>query len=53
MTGHELHLVAPDDLTAPRVDDDSLEILNDAIDTLARRRNPLLARRLQPSDSTP
>ena len=38
MTGRELHLVAPDDLPAPRVDDDSLEVLNDAIDTLARRR---------------
>jgi hypothetical protein len=38
MTGRELHLVAPDDLPAPRVDDDSLEVLNDAIDTLAALR---------------
>jgi hypothetical protein len=38
MTGRELHLVAPDDLPAPRVDEDSLEVLNDAIDNLARRR---------------
>ena len=38
MTGPVLHLVPPHDLPAPRVDDDSLEVLNDAIDTLAALR---------------
>ena len=38
MTGRVLHFVAPHDLPAPRVDDDSLEVLNDAIDTLAALR---------------
>jgi hypothetical protein len=40
VTGHELRLVARDALPAPRVDDDSLQVLNDAIETLARRRTP-------------
>jgi len=38
MTGRVVHFVAPHDLPAPRVDDDSLEVLNDAIDTLAALR---------------
>jgi hypothetical protein len=38
MTGRVLHFVAPHDLPAPRVDDDSLEVLNDAIGTLAALR---------------
>jgi hypothetical protein len=38
MTGRVLHLVPSHDLPAPRVDDDSLEVLNDAIDTLAALR---------------
>jgi hypothetical protein len=38
VTGHDIHLVAAGELTAPRVDNDSLEILNDAIDALAQRR---------------
>ena len=33
-----LHLTEPGQMPAPRLDDDSLEVLNDAIDTLARRR---------------
>jgi hypothetical protein len=40
MTGHDLRIVAPGELSAPRVDDDSLEILNEAIEALARRRTP-------------
>jgi hypothetical protein len=40
MTGHDLRLVAPGELSAPRVDTDSLEILNEAIESLARRRTP-------------
>ncbi|MDT4902048.1 MAG: hypothetical protein QOH52_64 [Pseudonocardiales bacterium] len=40
MTGHDLHPIAPGQLSAPRVDADSLEILNDAIEALARRRTP-------------
>jgi hypothetical protein len=38
VTGRELHLVEPDELPAPRVDDDSLQVLYDAFETLARRR---------------
>ena len=38
MTSHDLHLVAAGELSAPRVDDDSFKILNDAIDALAQRR---------------
>jgi hypothetical protein len=40
MTGRELRIATPADLPAPRVDDDSLEVLNDAIDALAQRRTP-------------
>jgi hypothetical protein len=40
MTSHELRLVASQDLPAPRVDEDSLQVLTDAIETLARRRTP-------------
>jgi hypothetical protein len=38
MTGQPLHLTKPDEMPAPRVDDDSFEVLNQAIDTLARWR---------------
>ena len=40
MTGQPLHLTQPHEMPAPRVDDDSLEVLNHAIDTLAQRRTP-------------
>jgi hypothetical protein len=38
VTSHELRLVADSELPAPRIDNDSLEILSDAIDALAQRR---------------
>jgi hypothetical protein len=38
MTGQPLHLTQPDEMPAPRVDDDSFEVLNHAIDTLAHWR---------------
>lgn len=38
MTGQSLHLTRPDEMPAPRVDDDSFEVLNYAIDTLAHWR---------------
>ena len=40
MTGQPLHLPHPDEMPAPRVDDDSFEVLNHAIDTLAQSRTP-------------
>jgi hypothetical protein len=38
MTSRDLRLAVAGELPAPRLDDDSLEILNDAIDALAQRR---------------
>ena len=35
-----LRLTRPGQLPAPRADDDSLNVLNEAIDDLARRRTP-------------
>ena len=40
MTGQPLYLTQPDEMPAPRVDDDSFEVLNHAIETLARWRTP-------------
>lgn len=38
MTATSLHLTTPDELPAPRVDDDSLTILTEAIESLSRLR---------------
>ena len=38
MTAAELHLTGPDELPAPRVDDDSRSVLLEAIETLSRLR---------------
>jgi hypothetical protein len=38
MTGRPLHIVEPDDLPAPRVDEHSAMIVSEAIDTLAALR---------------
>ena len=40
MTQPLLRITQPDDLPAPRVDDDSTTVLNEAIETLARLRTP-------------
>jgi hypothetical protein len=40
MTQPKLHLTQPDDLPAPRVDDESAAVLDEAIETLARLRTP-------------
>jgi hypothetical protein len=38
MTATSLHLTGPDELPAPRVDEDSLTVLTEAIETLSRLR---------------
>lgn len=40
MTQPKLHLTQPDELPAPRVDDDTATVLGEAIETLARLRTP-------------
>ena len=40
MTQPELRITQPDALPAPRVDDDSAAVLDQAIETLARLRTP-------------
>jgi hypothetical protein len=40
MTQPQLRVTHPDELPAPRVDDDTAAVLNQAIDTLARLRTP-------------
>jgi len=40
MTHAQLRLVHPDELPAPRVDDDSTAVINEAVELLARLRTP-------------
>lgn len=40
MTQPPLRITQPDELPAPRVDDDTAALLNEAIETLARLRTP-------------
>jgi len=40
MNRPQLHITGPDELPAPRIDDDSLAILNEAIDSLCKLRTP-------------
>jgi hypothetical protein len=40
MTDNQLRLTRPDELPAPRLDDDSVAVLDEAVETLARLRTP-------------
>lgn len=40
MTDNQLRITRPDELPAPRLDDDSATVLDEAIETLARLRTP-------------